>query len=46
MNVGCNLRGFRASRLTPQCHLGSTESNMGKYLGLSKRIFPKIMNSE
>ena len=44
MNVGCNLRGFGASSMTPQCHLGSTKGNPGKYLGLGERIYHKLMN--
>ena len=32
--------------MTPQCHLGSTKGNPGKYLGLGERIYHKLMNSE
>jgi hypothetical protein len=37
--VGCNLRGFGTSSMTPQSHSGSTEVNMGKYLGLGERTY-------
>jgi hypothetical protein len=43
MNVGCNLWGFGASSMTPQNHSGSTEGNMGKYLGLGKRKYHELM---
>jgi hypothetical protein len=43
MNVGCNLWGFGASSMTPQSHSGSTEGNMGKYLGLGKRKYHELM---
>jgi hypothetical protein len=43
MNVGCNLWGFGASSMTPQSHSGSTEGNMGKYLGLGKRKNHELM---
>jgi hypothetical protein len=45
MNVGCTprARGFGASSMTPQSHSGSTEGNMGKYLGLGKRKYHVLM---
>jgi hypothetical protein len=43
MNVGCNLWGFGASSMLPQSHLGSTEGNMGKYVGLGKRKYHELM---
>ena len=43
MNVGCNLWRFGASSMTPQSHSGSTERNMGKYLGLGKRKYHELM---
>jgi hypothetical protein len=46
MNVGCNLWGFGTSSMTPQSHSGSTEGNMGKYLGLGKRKYHELMIRE
>ena len=43
MYVGCYLGGFGASSMTPQSHSGSTEGNMGKYLGLGKRKYHELM---
>jgi hypothetical protein len=43
MNVGCNMWGYGASSMTPQSHSGSTEGNMGKYLGLGKRKYHVLM---
>ena len=46
MNVGFNLWGFGASSMTPQSHSGSTEGNMGKYLGLGKRKYHELMTRD
>ena len=46
MNVGCNLWGFGASSMTPQSHSGSTEGNMGKYVGLDKRKYHELMTRD
>jgi hypothetical protein len=38
-----SVGGFGASSMTPQSHSGSTEGNMGKYLGLGKRKYHELM---
>ena len=35
--------GVWSLNMTPQSHSGSTEGNMGKYLGLGKRNYHELM---